>query len=278
MRGESPEMSLELLIACLEAYSRSEDTEPWVTGVLGSSAMPIPEGYKQAVDDLLTGLGILKEGRIQSQYGYLFAQSLIHGLREGAFTPEMWSGATDSTCTSTGPALLEQLESHRLHCAHTATPIRRVSAVMAVIKARRGDSDVYLMQYDHNAGQFQPLGGKVDADDPDNLSALARELREELNQESLTAGRDYVIAPLKENIQSFTLSASLHVVTEYNHNFYHLESVNFPLPIDAETCWISREELHAGRTLDQRSVSRLMVDELDQVLDQLPYSLNTPIA
>ena len=70
-----------------------------------------------------------------------------------------------------------------------------IEAVIGIIKARRGDDDVYLMQYDEKAEQFQPIGGKREAFDVSTHAALTRELCEELALDNLKKQRTtFVIA------------------------------------------------------------------------------------
>src|SRR5438128_10325271 len=99
-------------------------------------------------------------------------------------------------CAGSGTRIVHLLQDSRLACSVNPTPLRTIRAVMAVIKARRGDEDVYLMQYDHKAEQFQPIGGKQEVTDASSEAALTRELCEELALANLTPGEDFRIRSL----------------------------------------------------------------------------------
>ncbi len=274
-------MSQDALIACLQAYSRPEDAEAWI--LADQTAQPgaeVPEAYRRAVHDLLIGLGVIsaQTGQFTSPVAYYFVQSLMCAFRDGALKADAWMGLLADECTGTGARLVRLLESHRLACVALPTPLRRVQAVMAIIKARRAGTDVYLMQYDRDAAQFQPLGGKREATDASNGAALTRELCEELEIERLTPGQDFNIHPLIEHIKVNTVSASLQVLTEYDHSFYYLNDIRFPIHTDSSTCWITAAELAAGKTGDGRAISKLIDQHLPGVLATLAYSLPGEVA
>lgn len=263
------------LLACLGAFRRPADVEAWVADDDEDSAEGIPGPYRRAIHDLLAAIGLIdpETGAFASPTAYYFVRSLRDTIRERALTEESWRGAAEDACTGMGARLLRLLETHRVACVAQPAPMRTVSTVLAIIKARRGDSDVYLMQYDRGAGQFQPLGGKREESDASNEAALTRELGEELALDGLMPGRDFSIRPLAEHVRSRTVSASLNVITEYDHSFYHLTNVRFPLVPDLDTRWVTAVELARGRTEDGRAVSRLMVEALAAWLPGLEYSL-----
>jgi 8-oxo-dGTP pyrophosphatase MutT (NUDIX family) len=263
------------LLACLGAIRRPDDVEAWVADDGGVSADGVPESYRRAIHDLLAAIGLIhpETGALVSPNAYYFVRSLRHAIRERAFTDGSWRGPAEDACAGLGARLLRLLEMHRAMCVAQPEPMRAVSAIQAIIKARRGDSDVYLMQYDRGAGQFQPLGGKREEGDASNEAALTRELVEELALDGLTPGRDFAIRPLAEHVRSRAVSASLNVITEYDHSFYHLTNVSFPLMTDSDTRWVTAVELARGRTEDGRTVSPLVVDVLAAVLPGLDYSV-----
>ncbi len=274
-------MSQDALIACLLAYPRPADAEAWI--LADQAAQPgveVPEAYRRAVHDMLIALGVISSqtGQFTSPVAYYFVQSLLCAFRDGALKADAWIGSLADECAGTGARLVRLLESHRLACVDSPTPLRRVQAVMAIIKARRAGTDVYLMQYDDKAGQFQPLGGKREATDASNATALTRELCEELEIERLTPGQDFNIHPLIEHIKVNTVSASLQVLTEYDHSFYHLSDVRFPIPPDSATRWITAAELAAGKTGDGRAISKLIDEHLPGILPTLAYSLPGEVA
>ncbi len=276
-------MSTDALLACLRAIRPPADVEEWLR--FDPPADPPTEAvashdYRRAVRDVLITLGVLSEetGEVTSPMAYYFVQSLLQTARDGALTADSWKGLMAEDCAGSGARIVHLLEETRLTCSANPTPLRVIRAVMAVIKARRGGEDVYLMQYDDRAEQFQPIGGKQEVTDASSEAALTRELCEELSLASLTPGQDFRIRPLVEHVQFKEISASVHVVTQYDHGFYHLTDVRFPLNTDHTTRWISAAELVARRTGDGLAVSPLMDRYMPGVLATLPYSVPTPVA
>ena len=274
-------MTIDSLTACLRAIQPPAKIEEWVRaeGLSAPGSLPSPD-YQQAVRDLLALLGVVSEdgGQIVSPTAYYFVQSLLYARRDGVLSPAVWQGKGAQDCTSLGGDLVTLLESHRLACSPSPTPVRVVEAVMAVIKARRGNEDVYLMQYDEKAAQFQPLGGKREAFDISSEAALTRELCEELVIDSLTAGQDFKIRPLLEHLKLNEVSASVHVITQYDHSFYHLTDVRFSFAIDHITRWIGETELASRKTHDGYAITSLYDDYMPGTLKTLPYSLTGSVS
>ncbi len=266
------------LLACLRAIRPPANVEEWVQ--ISPPAPDMPGGdYSRAIRDLLAALGVVSEKTwdITSPNAYYLVQSLVHSIEDGALTSASWQGRTGDGCAGTGARLVHLLEENRLTCVDNPTPVRIIQAVIAVIKARRGDQDVYLMQYDEKAEQFQPLGGKRELSDPSAEAALARELCEELLIDHLTPGEDFQIRPLAEHVTMAEVSASVHLVTQYDHSFYHLTDIRFPLNTDHVTRWISAAELAARRSRDGLAVSSLLDDDMPGVLPTIGYSIAGPV-
>ncbi len=272
-------MTTETLLACLQDIQPPADIEEWIrTAAVGGHGRALPADYRQGVRDVLTAFGLLTgNGEPASPMAYYFIQSLLHTVQDGALDTTSWQEGLTGPCSRIGSQLVHLLEQHRLECAPAATPLRVVEAVTAVIKARRAGGDVYLMQYDEKACQFQPLGGKREAFDASSEAALARELCEELSIATLTPGTDFRAHPIVEHVQMKEVSASLHVVTAYDHSLYHLTDVRFPLHTDHATRWITAAELAAHKTTDGLAITSLMDDHAPGVLPTLGYSLPEPL-
>lgn len=273
-------MTTETLLACLREIRPPADIEEWMrTATAGTPDHSPSADYRQGIQDALAAFGVLSEnGEPVSPMAYYFVQSLLYAIQDGAFNSSSWQGGLADSCTGLGTRLVHFLEQHRLECAPVATPLRVVEAVTAVIKARRADGDVYLMQYDEKARQFQPLGGKHEAFDASSEAALARELCEELSIAALTPGKDFRLRPIVEHVQMKEISASLHVITAYDHSLYHLTDVRFPLHTDHVTRWITASELAARKTTDGLAITSLMDDHAPGILPTLGYSLAEPLA
>lgn len=273
-------MSSDALLACLRTIRPPADVEEWlrISDPRLDDAAP-SQDYRQAIRDMLAVFGVLsgETDEVTSPMAYYFVQSLLHSVQSGALTPDMWRGLTGEDCAGSGARLVHFLEENRLACSPRPTPLRIIRAVIGVIKARRGGEDVYLMQYDHKAEQFQPIGGKQEASDASSEAALTRELCEELSLTDLTPGKDFRIQPLAEHVQFMEVSASVHVVTQYDHGFYHLTDIRFPLHTDHDTRWISASDLAAGKTDDGYAISPLLDEYMPGLLATLPYSLPAPV-
>jgi hypothetical protein len=205
---------------------------------------------------------------------FYFVQSLMHTLAEGTLTADSWQRLAGDVCGGIGARLVDLMESNRLACSPEPTPLRVIQVVTAVIKARRSDGDVYLMQYDEKAEQFQPIGGKQEITDASNQAALIRELCEELTMPSVIPGEDCRINAIVEHARILEVSNSLHVLTQYDHSFYHLTDVRFAIHTDTITRWISASELVARKTRDGYAITSLFDDHLPGVLPTLGYSLS----
>ena len=264
-------MSIDKLLACLQRVQAPSGVEEWLRPVNRSDLSGPEIQYQQAIQDLLVALGVLTtEATATSPTAYYFVQSLICMLQDHALTPTVWD-------SSAGRQLVHVLEQVRMENAADPTPLRTVRASTALIKARHGDQDVILMQFDEKAQQFQPIGGKQEDYDGSGEAALTRELSEELGIPELVAGRDFKIHPLALNVAVDEISASVHVMTRYYHSFYHLTDVRFAIPRDDITRWLTLDEVLKGRTQDGRSVSMLFEEYVPGALKQVGYSLELPV-
>jgi len=271
-------MSREKLLACLQAIQAPKGIEEWLVTAHNESASSGNAGsseYGLAVHDLLAALGLVsaEASEATSPMAYYFIQSLYHVSNEGTLTAENWRGLPDEGCAGAGARLVHLMEDSRLACTANPTPLRIVRAVTAVIKARQAEQDVYLMQYDQKARQFQPLGGKQEHFDADGEAALTRELCEELAIAELRPGHDFKVRPLKQDVKVDEVSASVHVVTRYSHSFYHLTDIRFPIVTDQMTRWLTVDEVTAGKTGDGLAVTSLFEDYMPGILPTLGYSL-----
>jgi 8-oxo-dGTP pyrophosphatase MutT (NUDIX family) len=269
------------LLACLQAIRPPADIEEWVQAdkVERSEAKPSAD-YSQGVYDVLAALGVLTgpNKTPASPMAFYFVQSLMHTIAEETLTAQSWKRLAGDVCGGIGARLVDLIESNRLACSPEPTPMRVIRVVTAVIKARRSDGDVYLMQYDDKAEQFQPIGGKQEASDASNQAALIRELCEELSIPGLISGEDCHIHPIVEHALILEVSNSLHVVTQYDHSFYHLTNVRFPIHTDDITRWISASELAARKTRDGYAITSLFEDHLPGVLPTLGSSISGTMA
>jgi hypothetical protein len=275
---QSSIQNADKLLAALRSIGAPRNVEEWFVPDTGDERdqhlVSQNNDYTQAVYDVLAALGVVSDdGEATSPMAYYFVQSLLGVVRDGALNDQAWRGPVTEVCAGAGARLVRHLEETRLACAEEPLPLRIVRASTAVIKARRGDEDVYLMQYDEKARQFQPIGGKEELTDGSPEAAMTRELCEELALEGIEPGRDFSLTALAADVQTDEISASLHVITRYTHSFYHLTDVRFAVPLDEHTRWLTEYEMNTGFTLDGHVVSRLFEDYMPGMLPTLGYSL-----
>ncbi len=273
-------MTTGALMDCLQALRIPDGVEEWLRPEEAAPSTRSSHDYRRGVNDVLAALGALsaETGELTSPMAYYFVRSLLASLHDGTLNAASWQGLPDDACAGTGARLVRLLEENRLACCDNPTPLRVVRAVTAVIKALRGSEDVYLMQYDTKARQFQPIGGKQELYDADSIAALTRELCEELAIDGIQADQDFKSVPLAENVRVNEVSASLHILTQYDHSFYHLTDVKFPLITDSITRWLTAAEMFAGKTNDGLAVTTLFEDFIPGILPTLGYSIAEPLA
>jgi hypothetical protein len=271
-------MTTSALMGCLQAIKVPAGVEEWLRPEQTTSVQ-ISDDYTRGVHDVLAALGALspETSELSSPMAYYFVRSLLASIRDKALTSMSWQDLPDEPCSGVGAQLVRLLEENRLACCDNSTPLRIVTAVTAVIKARRASDDVYLMQYDARARQFQPIGGKQELYDADSIAALTRELCEELAIEGIQVERDFKAVQLAKSVRVNEVSASLHVLTQYDHSFYHLTDVYFPISTDSDTRWLTAAEMSAGKTVDGLAITTLFEDFIPGVLPTLGYSLTAPL-
>jgi 8-oxo-dGTP pyrophosphatase MutT (NUDIX family) len=273
--AERSNASAAQLLAVLNTLRRPEQAETWVTSAQPHAAFSVSPDYANGILDLLTAMGVLDDSsQASSPNAYYFVRSLAALIQDGTLTSAVWQGAPTEGCSGAGARLLRHFEEMRLRCTNNPTPLRVVRASVAVIKARSTAGDVYLMQYDQKAERFQPIGGKQEALDADGKAAMVRELCEELEVDAV-AGRDFQCYPLRINAEAHELSATLHVLTQYFHSFYHITDIAFPIVANGhnQTRWLNYSEILAGSTYDGYAITSLYQQYLAGMLPQLAYSV-----
>lgn len=272
--------NLDHLLMTLRAIARPAEAESWLhtnpidADPTADQAPSDAEGH--AATALLQALGALINAEtVSSPMGYYFVQSLIvlfeDAQREGVDLATAWQRNANLN-DGLGARLVNTIETFRLEAFAQPTALRSIAAVLAVITKRQDDQQYCLMQFDEKADQFQPLGGKREADDPTVEAALLRELAEELNLDPL-ASDSCQLVPLVLNKRYQQVSATLQVITQYEHSFYHVRAIRFPLVVDDLTRWISLNEIRAGVTHDGRKISPLVLSLSLETLESLSTSL-----
>lgn len=228
--------------------------------------------YERGVLDTLRLLGLIhdRDGQAAatSDIAGLILRSLWAHLRDGIAIGIDWG------TSSVGLALLRAMETTRIAIVPDATPAREVHAAQAIIKAQHSAEDVYLMQFDAQAGQYQPIGGKQEENEGDPTQTLLREIAEELGLPSIPGPDDCHLHPLEMAWRVTCLSATYGVLTQYTFDFYHVTAITFALPTDNDTRWLSRREVLSGLADDGRPISLLYREAIGaEWLDSLAYSV-----
>ncbi len=226
--------------------------------------------YARGVLDLLRLLGLIS-GRDApaDEVAAMFMESLRAHLLDGVVVGLRWGDLEAQGVR--GVDILRAVEAARAAAVASPTPARNVRVVQAVIKARRGGEDFYLMQYDAHAGCYQPLGGKQEAGDADSAAALRRELMEELGLAAPPGPDRCTLTLIRAAWQKTALSATYGVLTRYTMDFYAVSEVRFPLTPGEGTRWLSRAEIAARCAADGRAITPIYEEALGlDALDALP--------
>jgi 8-oxo-dGTP pyrophosphatase MutT (NUDIX family) len=217
------------------------------------------DDYARGVMDALALLGLVKltgEGARPTGElaGWALAALRAHLADRLAMNPNWNLLGGDGL---NGAAVLEAAEQRRMQHTTNPTPTRVVEVAQGIIKGRRGEDDLFLMQHDDLAGQYQWLGGKVDDEDPSPAYALRRELYEELDLDSVPGEDQCSVNLLHADWQTLTISATYGVLTAYSFSFFAVEDVKFPVRTDGKTCWLTRREVLTETGDDGRKIQGL---------------------
>ena len=232
--------------------------------------------YRRAVADLLTLLGLLR----QTDLGLVVTNDTAAWLIKSFAAHLSDSLVLDDDSQAAWLTTIEAARYRAGEQRHTrVTPIREIDAANALIKRTVAGRVYLLMQYDQEAAQFQLIGGKREATDPDLAYTVLREIREELNCPQITVPIDLQLIACPERFDNVKLSPTFGVISQYHIAFFHVQGMRFQPVIDQMTRWISVDEMKAGQLLDGRRVSQLAVevfaDQLKGLSDSLSGELNT---
>ncbi len=237
-----------------------------------------PRGdYARGVVDTLHLLGLVRSKGDTTlptgEIAEMVIDSLLAHLNDGVLIRFDWNDLDAEGLR--GADILRAIEAARLTGSENPTVERTVKVVQAIFKARRGApqggiEDIYLMQYDPQARQYQPLGGRLQPSDENMEAALRREIAEELELAQLPGPEICTLVLLSENWGTIRPSPTYGTLTHYSFDFYHVVRARFEIMMDMNTRWLAREEIMAGRARDGRAVSTVYLESLGlDALDSL---------
>jgi len=231
---------------------------------LPSDALSV--NYAEAVRDLLSVLGLVNADQAVAVPANEIAAWLIRSLAAHVADQVSATGWYDV-------ALLTTFEAARAAHSDTPTTLREVIAANVLIKATIDGKPCLLMQYDTEAHQFQLIGGKYEADDPDLAYTALREIREELDDPTLVVPADLVLVPLDQRLVQVSLSPTYGVVSGYDITFFHAQAMHFQPATNVDTCWLALDDIRTGSAPDGRRISPLALDVFGDQLGDLSDSL-----
>lgn len=176
-----------------------------------------------------------------------------------------------------GVDIVRAFEEARVARVPNPTPGRMVRVVQAVIKTRQDGEDAYLLEYDSDARQYQPIGGKWSSQDASLEAALRREIAEELSLAAPPDSQALSLSLLISDWGKTQLSPTFGILTRYSFDFFHATAVRFAISETAGVRWQRRADMLSGRSPDGRAISPILLEALGaDRLDALPPSIPAP--
>jgi 8-oxo-dGTP pyrophosphatase MutT (NUDIX family) len=245
-----------------------------LAGVLDS--LSAETDYARGALDVLAVFGLVTLDAGRAEPAGMVAAMVIDSLRahltDGVSVGLHWDDLEAES--PRGVDILRAFEHARVTRVNRPTPARVVEAAQSIIKMRRSETDLYLMQFDGHAGRYQPIGGKREPFDADAEAALRREIAEELQLAAPPGPDQITLEPVGEGWVETTLSATYGILTQYTFSFFRAGDIQFAIPLDEDTRWLTRAEIAAGRAEDGRAISPIYLQALGlDLLDNLPAGL-----
>lgn len=192
-------------------------------------------------------------GRVQVQAASQTAHYTLHSLaalmEAGVPAVPDWKtrGVEGGGALDTGARFLYALEGRRLAATENPPPVRQVKAAAVLIK-RDTPRPELLFQFDHNAGQYQLIGGRWSEQDGDDLlQTMVREIEEELPRSPLAHGRDYTLQLITDELRlGPVLSPTFGALTGYHFAIYHMNGLQQELRLGPDDCWAAVDDVLAG--------------------------------
>lgn len=192
---------------------------------------------------------------------YYFIQSLSQYQENDLTVFRAWDEGrkdeVDSTNLFYGTQFLHYLERERVNEVADPQAFRNETVVKAIVKADVGyyKQPRYLFEYHRKSEQYKLLGGLVEDSDSSRRKALEREINEELPDEHLELGDDFLlnhVDAFEQEVVSFTYGA----FSRYDVHYYLLDLDESIDNIDTGSFgeWLTLDEIQAGQTRDDKEV------------------------
>jgi hypothetical protein len=149
-----------------------------------------------------------------------------------------------------GASFLKLLDEQRLAQSPYAQPSRSERVAQVLIKRENPATHQpeLLFQFDHNATQFQLIGGRYSPRDNDDLrQTIIREIIEELPLNTLIVDQDYHLVSLLDDLSPApSISLTFGALTRYHFAIYHMTNLQRPLRLQKDDAWLPIDDVLNG--------------------------------
>ncbi len=189
-----------------------------------------------------------------------------------------------------GASFLRALEQERLNRFEDTQASRFVKVAQVLIKRINPDTGQHelLFQFDHNAKQYQLIGGRWSEKDGDDMRVtMVREIIEELPLNDLQYPDSFQLESLIKDMEiNGTISTTFGALTNYRFWVYHLTGLQEPLRLQTGDYWVPIEMVLNGVVSDQNAsfpftspdIYRRIDGALPNGLSSLASSFITPMS
>lgn len=245
------------LAAFLKAIPQSNQDAQTIEALVGAQDAPFMRGCAY----MLQAFGaVTLEGdsiRASSQTAKYWLNSLADMLAHGVPIVTDWKQrglypTHPQNPLQNGATFLRWLEEQRLSRLSAPEPSRQTGVAQVLIKRTNPETQQaeLLFQYDHNARQYQLIGGR-ESDGETSLQTIIREIEEELTT-TLNYGDDYALTCVVASyVPPLSISSTFGALTQYHFAFYHMTGLQRALALGEGDRWITISDALAGiDTLD----------------------------
>lgn len=181
--------------------------------------------------------------RASSQTAKYTLMSFADYFERDAILIEDWkTRGIQENVLANGASFLHRLEHDRVKRFENTTPSRYVKVAQVLIKRINPETNQHelLFQFDHNANQYQLIGGRWSEKDGDDLKVtIIREIEEELPLNHLPYSETYEVTNLIDNLTiEGAISTTFGALTHYTFSIFHMVGLKVPLKLQPEDHWV----------------------------------------